>query len=99
MLVACFEVSLNVGLLLGYASSLAFYEMPLAYGWRTMIAVALPPALLCFVGTFYLPQSPRWLYSKGKAAQAEEILQRCVVGYKSPGEPGVAQRPREPSPS
>jgi len=76
VLVACFEVSLNIGLLLGYASSLAFYEMPLAYGWRTMIAVALPPAILCFVGTFYLPQSPRWLYSKGHVSQAEATLQR-----------------------
>jgi MFS family permease len=82
VLVACFEVSLNLGLLLGYASSLAFYEMPIAYGWRAMIGIALPPAVLCFVGTFYLPQSPRWLYNKGKVAQAEETLLRCVANNR-----------------
>ena len=45
--------------------------------WRLMLGVLSIPALLYFVLTvFFLPESPRWLVSKGKMLEAKRVLQR-----------------------
>lgn len=44
--------------------------------WRWMLGVAALPALLQLVLMFTLPESPRWLYRKGKTSEAEAILSR-----------------------
>lgn len=45
--------------------------------WRLMLGVLSIPSLLYFVLTvFYLPESPRWLVSKGKMLEAKRVLQR-----------------------
>ncbi|XP_039026619.1 monosaccharide-sensing protein 2-like isoform X2 [Hibiscus syriacus] len=45
--------------------------------WRLMLGVLSIPSLLYFaLMVFYLPESPRWLVSKGKMLQAKEVLQR-----------------------
>ncbi|KAL1547111.1 Monosaccharide-sensing protein 2 [Salvia divinorum] len=45
--------------------------------WRLMLGVLSAPALLYFALTvFYLPESPRWLVSKGKMLEAKRVLQR-----------------------
>ncbi|OIW14771.1 hypothetical protein TanjilG_05392 [Lupinus angustifolius] len=45
--------------------------------WRLMLGVLSIPSFLSFLLTiFYLPESPRWLVSKGKMVQAKKVLQR-----------------------
>ncbi|KAF5747254.1 Tonoplast monosaccharide transporter2 isoform 1 [Tripterygium wilfordii] len=45
--------------------------------WRLMLGVLSIPSLLYFALTvFYLPESPRWLVSKGKMREAKLVLQR-----------------------
>ncbi|KAI5072178.1 hypothetical protein GOP47_0012284 [Adiantum capillus-veneris] len=45
--------------------------------WRMMLGLLLIPSFLYLVlGLFYLPESPRWLVSKGKTKEAKEVLQR-----------------------
>ncbi|ONK57232.1 uncharacterized protein A4U43_C10F17960 [Asparagus officinalis] len=45
--------------------------------WRVMLGVLSIPSLLYFALTiFYLPESPRWLVSKGRMAEAKRVLQR-----------------------
>ncbi|KAJ4825266.1 Monosaccharide-sensing protein 2 [Turnera subulata] len=45
--------------------------------WRLMLGVLSIPSLLYFALTvFYLPESPRWLVSKGKMLEAKQVLQR-----------------------
>ncbi|CAJ1973109.1 unnamed protein product, partial [Sphenostylis stenocarpa] len=45
--------------------------------WRLMLGVLSIPSLLYFALTiFFLPESPRWLVSKGKMLQAKKVLQR-----------------------
>lgn len=45
--------------------------------WRLMLGVLSIPALLYFAfAVFFLPESPRWLVSKGKMLEAKQVLQR-----------------------
>lgn len=45
--------------------------------WRLMLGVLSIPSVIYFVLTvFYLPESPRWLVSKGKMVEAKQVLQR-----------------------
>lgn len=42
--------------------------------WRWMLGLELIPALLYFGLMFFVPNSPRWLFLKGKIEQAKAIL-------------------------
>ncbi len=44
--------------------------------WRWMLGVELVPALLYFLFMFFVPRSPRWLYMRGKVADANHILRQ-----------------------
>lgn len=45
--------------------------------WRMMLGVLSIPSLIYFVLTvFFLPESPRWLVSKGRMSDAKQVLQR-----------------------
>ncbi|GAA0138523.1 transporter [Lithospermum erythrorhizon] len=70
-------VSTNAFLITGgqfvsYLINLAFTKAPGT--WRWMLGVAGLPALVQFILMLMLPESPRWLYRKGKEAEAEAIL-------------------------
>jgi SP family sugar porter-like MFS transporter len=45
-------------------------------GWRWMFAVTAVPAAVFFGAMFAVPESPRWLASKGRDALSEAILAR-----------------------
>src|ERR1700738_1374528 len=44
--------------------------------WRHIFWMSMPPGLLFVVGSFFVSESPRWLYRRGKTAQAEVALLR-----------------------
>lgn len=46
--------------------------------WRWMLAVATGPALIFFFGLFAIPESPRWLISKGRTNEAMHTLVRLL---------------------
>ena len=43
---------------------------------RLMLGLAIVPAVIRFLAFFFLPESPRWLVSKGKVGQAAKILKK-----------------------
>ncbi|CAN1249199.1 Probable inositol transporter 2 [Linum perenne] len=62
------------GQFLSYLINLAFTKVPGT--WRWMLGVAGIPALLQFVLMMFLPESPRWLFRKGKEEEAKIILRK-----------------------
>jgi major inositol transporter-like SP family MFS transporter len=44
--------------------------------WRYMLAISALPALILFFGMIKMPESPRWLISKGKNGDALNILRQ-----------------------
>ncbi|XP_034735386.1 proton myo-inositol cotransporter-like isoform X2 [Etheostoma cragini] len=49
-------------------------------GWRYMLGLSVFPAVLQFVGFFFLPESPRWLLQKGRNQEARQALSRIRGG-------------------
>src|SRR5699024_6165676 len=47
-----------------------------AHAWRYMLAVATAPAIFLFLGMLKMPESPRWLLSKGNKENALQVLRR-----------------------
>ncbi|XP_071695312.1 monosaccharide-sensing protein 2-like [Rutidosis leptorrhynchoides] len=64
------------GMFLSYCMvfAMSLMESP---SWRLMLGVVSIPSLGYFVFTiFFLPESPRWLVSKGRMLEAKHVLQR-----------------------
>ncbi|MDX1591781.1 MAG: sugar porter family MFS transporter [Balneolaceae bacterium] len=47
-----------------------------AYNWRWMLGLETLPAVLYFIGLFFVPNSPRWLIMKGEYDYALSILNK-----------------------
>ncbi len=56
--------------------------------WRWMFALTAIPAFLFFLGTLFLPESPRWLAKNGKRERARRVLAR--IGGDVYAEAGLA---------
>ncbi|KAL3845907.1 hypothetical protein ACJIZ3_003310 [Penstemon smallii] len=66
----------SAGMFLAYCMifSMSLLSQP---SWRLMLGVLSFPSLLYFaLMVFYLPESPRWLVSKGKMLEAKKVLQK-----------------------
>lgn len=59
-----------------FCSYLIDYIFSINYGWRWMLGFTLLPAILFFIATFYIPETPRWLISKNRLEEAKKILQK-----------------------
>jgi sugar porter (SP) family MFS transporter len=76
-MVGLFQINIVVGILIAYVSN--FFVADLVGGndvWRWKLVVAVLPAALFLVLLFLIPQSPRWLISKGRLAEAAASLRR-----------------------
>ncbi len=69
------------------AAGLAWLIVP-RLGWRALFAVSALPGLLLFVIRSQVPESPRFLIAKGRAADARAVLARVaeVNGTSLPAE-------------
>lgn len=48
------------------------------HNWRWMLGLEAVPAVLYFVGLFFIPTSPRWLILKGRYQEAKAVLSKYV---------------------
>jgi sugar porter (SP) family MFS transporter len=76
MLVATYQLLITIGILVAYFIDYVLIEV----GWRAMFACGALPALLLFVGSLALPESPRWLALRGRTEEARAVLMRLRRG-------------------
>jgi len=82
-LVTWSEIATNIGIVLGFMSGLIFYNVEEDLAWRVMFAMgAILPAIMIYLAKYVMPESPRWLVSKGRENEAKDVLRRVYPsGY------------------
>jgi sugar porter (SP) family MFS transporter len=63
---------ITIGIVMSYLVNFSFATTD--EGWRYMFAFGLIPSILLFFGMFLLPNSPQWLFSKGRLEDAKASL-------------------------
>jgi putative MFS transporter len=66
-----YEIVFPIGLL--FASAIGYWLVPI-YGWPVVFYVGAIPAFLALSLRWLLPESPRWLASKGRIGEAEAVV-------------------------
>ena len=79
-LVSMFQLLITIGIMVSYLSDSAF-AVPDGHPdftscWRPMFYVGVIPALIMFVGMLFLPETPRWLISKGHEDKCRLVLEK-----------------------
>jgi sugar porter (SP) family MFS transporter len=79
-LVSMFQLLITIGIMVSYLSDSAF-AVPDGHPdfvscWRPMFYVGVIPALIMFVGMLFLPETPRWLISKGNEDRCRQVLEK-----------------------
>jgi sugar porter (SP) family MFS transporter len=79
-LVSLFQLLITIGIMVSYFSDSAFALPEGAPGyvdcWRPMFYVGVIPALIMFIGMIFLPETPRWLISKGRDEECRNVLMK-----------------------
>ncbi|MDQ5928316.1 MAG: hypothetical protein QG594_90 [Bacteroidota bacterium] len=74
-LVSLYQFNIVLGILMAFLSSYLLRDAG-ENAWRWMVGVMAFPALFYTVIVFTIPESPRWLLSKSKIAEAKLILEK-----------------------
>jgi major inositol transporter-like SP family MFS transporter len=71
------ELMIVTGQLIAYTTQaiLGVYGNP-AHAWRWMLGLATIPAVALWIGTFFVPESPRWLVMKRRNGEALDVLRQ-----------------------
>eukprot|EP00038_Savillea_parva_P029359 m.70634 g.70634 ORF g.70634 m.70634 type:complete len:546 (-) comp8656_c1_seq2:65-1702(-) len=73
-LVTLTEISINLGIFLGYALGYAFSGLDDDLSWRLMLAMGAFPPFFILLGLHGMPDSPRWLVKKNRELDAALAL-------------------------
>lgn len=79
-MVSLFQLLITIGIMVSYLSDSAFAvpdgNPDYNICWRPMFYVGVIPALIMFIGMIFLPETPRWLISKGHEDKCRDVLQK-----------------------
>jgi len=85
-LVGVFQLNIVAGILVAYFSNYLIGTLDLGdFAWRIKFGMAVVPSLVLLGLLFTIPQSPRWLASRGRLEEAEDGLRRMGVIEPSVG--------------
>jgi sugar porter (SP) family MFS transporter len=82
-LTGLFQFNIVLGILLAFVSNALVQQASGSEDlWRLKLGIAAAPAILFTILMYTIPQSPRWLATRGRATEARAALQR--VGVEDP---------------
>lgn len=71
-LVAIYQLTIVLGILISYTINYWLHDAD--NNWRWMFATGIIPSVLFFVGLFFIPESPRWLFKAGRKEESLRVL-------------------------
>lgn len=81
MLVGFFQLSIVLGILGAYVSNFLIAQaVDGELAWRLKLGIAAAPALLFLILMLRVPQSPRWLFHRGRTTEAREAIETLSMG-------------------
>jgi SP family galactose:H+ symporter-like MFS transporter len=80
-MVSMYQLMITIGIVLAFLSDTWLASYATIGGvtgghWRLMLGIIAVPAAIMFLGVLLLPESPRWLFLKGKKDMAVSVFQR-----------------------
>ena len=78
-LVAMYQFNIVFAILIAYVSNYLLKGVGGSSDWRYMLGVMAIPSLIYSVLVFGIPESPRWLITKGREAEARKVLTRLGI--------------------
>lgn len=92
-LVSIYQLFVTLGILTSYLVNLGTSEVDNQSGsWRGALAIAYLWAIILMIGMIMLPETPRYLLSKGRNEDALESL-RFIAGKKHRNDPRYVEAP------
>jgi len=70
------QLMITIGILVSYITDYWVANDADPYSWRLMFHIGVIPGLALFIGMFFLPETPRWLISKGRYEEGEKVLKK-----------------------
>ena len=65
------QLMITVGILLAFIVNALLAD---SGAWRWMLGLAVLPSVVLLVGMFFMPETPRWLVSRGRDDNARDVL-------------------------
>jgi MFS family permease len=75
-----------IGAAIGAAGSIVLLDPAVVapnLGWRFAFLIGAVLGLVIFIMRLWIPESPRWLMTHGRAAEADAIMTQIEVGFRS----------------
>ncbi len=67
------QLMIVTGILVAYAVNALLAD---AGAWRWMLGLAFIPSVVLLIGMYFMPETPRWLVSRGRDDDARDVLRR-----------------------
>ena len=67
------QLMITVGILLAFIVNALLAN---SEAWRWMLGLAVVPTVILFIGMYFMPETPRWLVSRGREDEARDVLMR-----------------------
>ena len=83
-MISMYQLMITIGIVLAFLSN-AWLASYATFGgvtgghWRIMLGIIVIPAAVMFLGVLFLPESPRWLFLKGRKSHAIEVFTRMKL--------------------
>ncbi|KAG6885807.1 hypothetical protein C0993_009567 [Termitomyces sp. T159_Od127] len=75
-LTATYQLFITFGIFVAYCISIGTRHMPGAGSWRTVVGIGFIWPFILMCGIVFMPESPRWLASRGRLDEARHSLAR-----------------------